>query len=56
MLCRRADVKTGELEDLLGSEAVGLPNGMAWDTARRTMYFVDTFAGTSPSLPLQTKR
>lgn len=41
----RADVKTGKLEELLGPEEVGLPNGMAWDTARRTMYFVDTYAG-----------
>ncbi len=43
--CCRADVKTGKLEELLGPEEVGLPNGMAWDTARRTMYFVDTYAG-----------
>lgn len=46
-LCRdRADVKTGKLEELLGPNDVGLPNGMAWDTARRKMYFVDTYAGT----------
>ncbi|CAL8465500.1 g5036 [Coccomyxa elongata] len=42
----RADVKIGKLEELLGPEEVGLPNGMAWDTARHTMYFVDTYAGT----------
>ncbi len=54
LVCCRADVKTGKLEELLGPEEVGLPNGMAWDTARRTMYFVDTYAGISPSLSMST--
>lgn len=39
-------MKTGQLEELLSPGEVGLPNGMAWDTERRTMYFVDTYSGT----------
>lgn len=44
-----ADVKSGQLEELIPS--VGLPNGMAWDTQRRIMYFVDTYASTITAFP-----
>ena len=32
----------GQLQPIMQSDAIGLPNGMAWDTQKRVMYFADT--------------
>jgi sugar lactone lactonase YvrE len=50
MVCHcRVDVKAGDWEELVSP--VGLPNGMAWDTRRHIMYFVDTSASTITAYP-----
>lgn len=41
----------GELEEVLTGVQIGLPNGMAWDTAARVMYFVDSKAQTITAYP-----
>jgi sugar lactone lactonase YvrE len=32
----------GQLQPIMQSDSIGLPNGMAWDTQKRVMYFADT--------------
>ena len=41
----------GELEEVLTGVPIGLPNGMAWDTTARVMYFVDSKAQTITAYP-----
>ena len=42
----RIDLRTKQWEEILSPEEVGLPNGMAWDVKKQTMYFVDTYSST----------
>ena len=39
-------MRTKQWEEILSPEEVGLPNGMAWDMKKQTMYFVDTYSST----------
>lgn len=39
-------MRTKQWEEILSPEEVGLPNGMAWDVKKQTMYFVDTYSST----------
>ena len=41
----------GELQEVLAGTPIGLPNGMAWDTEQRAMYFVDSKAQTITAYP-----
>ncbi|CAK0786567.1 hypothetical protein CVIRNUC_009780 [Coccomyxa viridis] len=39
----KIDLRTKQWEEILSPDEVGLPNGMAWDVKKQTMYFVDTY-------------